>query len=125
MLPHHQPRPGPPHVQGRSSGHGRSVWILYIRFPHSTMDAESKANRPVKVFRARGVTASIFENESKAGDTFHKVTLQRTYHDGKEFKTTDSFSRDDLPVAAKLIGDAWAFVLETEEGRKKGASKEA
>ncbi|NLF70815.1 MAG: hypothetical protein GX575_17430 [Candidatus Anammoximicrobium sp.] len=96
-----------------------------ISVPHSTMDAESKSNRPVKVFRARGVTASIFENESKTGDTFHKVTLQRTYHDGKEFKTTDSFSRDDLPIAGKLLADAWAFVLETEEEKKKGASKEA
>ena len=88
------------------------------------MEAESKGKRPVKVFRARGISASVFENESKSGDTFHKVTLQRTYYDGKEFKTTDSFSRDDLPVAGKLLGDAWEFILEAEEAKKKEPSKE-
>jgi hypothetical protein len=85
------------------------------------MDAEPKANSPVQVFRIRGIAASVFENQSKNGQPFHKVSLQRTYHDGKNFKTTDSFGRDDLPIARVLLKKAWEFILETEEARKKEA----
>ena len=77
-----------------------------------------KTQRPVKVFRSRGVSASVFENQAKAGErevTFHKVSLQRTYRDADgQFKTTTSFSRDDLPIARHVLQQAWAFILETE-----------
>jgi hypothetical protein len=71
----------------------------------------------VKVFRLRGVSASVFENHFKNGDrsaTFRKVSLQRTYKDGDEFKTTTSFGRDDLPVCLHVLHEAWAFILEAE-----------
>lgn len=67
----------------------------------------------------------MFENRAKSGDrtvTFHKVSLQRTYKDGDEFKTSSSFGRDDLPVAMHVLHQAWQFILETESGR--GASDE-
>jgi hypothetical protein len=78
------------------------------------------SNKPVKVFRLRGVSASIFENESKSGDravTFHKVSLQRTYKDGDDFKTTTSFGRDDLPVCVHVMQQAWAYILDAESNR--------
>ena len=62
--------------------------------------AAPSAAKPVKVFRSRGVSASVFANQAKSDGrdiTFHKVSLQRTYKDGDEWKTTTSFSRDDLP----------------------------
>jgi hypothetical protein len=76
--------------------------------------------KPVKVFRLRGVSASVFENHSKNAErpaTFHKVSLQRTYKDGDEFKTTTSFGRDDLPVCVHVMQQAWAFVLDAESKR--------
>ena len=82
----------------------------------------SGSTKPVQVFRLRGVSASIFENHAKSGDreiTFHKVTLQRTYKDGEEFKTTTSFSRDDLPIATLLLQRAWEFILNAEAHRGK------
>ncbi len=81
--------------------------------------------KPVKVFRLRGVSASVFENASKNGDrpvTFHKVSLQRTYKDGDEFKTTTSFGRDDLPVCVHVMQQAWAYILDAES--KRGADGE-
>ncbi|MCX7422838.1 MAG: hypothetical protein NT013_25320 [Planctomycetia bacterium] len=37
--------------------------------------------------------------ETKTGDViYYKVSLQRTYKDGNEFKTTTNFSRDDLSI---------------------------
>jgi len=79
-----------------------------------------KSQKPLKVYRHRGVSASVFENKTKVGDrsvTFHKVSLQRTYKDGDEFKTTTSFSRDDLPVCRHVLDLAWQFILEAESKR--------
>ena len=78
------------------------------------------STKPVKVFRLRGVSASVFENHSKNSDrsvTFHKVSLQRTFKDGDEFKTTTSFGRDDLPVCVHVMQQAWAFILDAESKR--------
>ena len=78
--------------------------------------------KPVKSFRLRGISASVFENTAKTKDrevTFHKVSLQRTYRDGDEWKNTTSFGRDDLPIARLLLEQAWQFILETEASRGK------
>jgi hypothetical protein len=74
-------------------------------------------SKPVKVFRIRGVSASVFQNQSSSDGrdvTFYKVALQRTYKDGREFKHTTSFGRDDLPVARHVLQQAWEFILKEE-----------
>ena len=79
--------------------------------------ATRNAVKPVKVFRLRGIAASVFANQTQVdGQTvsYHKVTIQRTYRDGDEYKTTTSFSRDDLPIVSLLVSRAWEFVLDTE-----------
>jgi hypothetical protein len=79
------------------------------------------SNKPIQVFRVRGISASVFENHAKSRDrslTFYKVSLQRTYRDDGEFKTTASLSRDDLPIAALLLDRAWQFILETEAANR-------
>lgn len=105
------------------------VGDLYL-LPHTfmalaTAQEKSPANtntnqKPVQTFRLRGISASVFENHATSGDRdvkFHKVSLQRTYKDGDEFKTTTSFGRDDLPIAMHVLHQAWQFILETESGR--------
>lgn len=87
------------------------------------------ANSPVQVYRLRGLSASIFENQAKTAGrtvTFYKVALQRTYKDGDEWKTTTSFGRDDLPIARLLLDRAWQYVLDAEasRGREIEASEE-
>ena len=75
------------------------------------------STKPVKVFRSRGVSASIFANHAKSDGrdiTFHKVSLQRTWKDGDEWKSTSSFGRDDLPVVRLLLDRAWEFILDAE-----------
>ena len=82
--------------------------------------------KPVKVFRSRGISASIFANPAKSDGrdiTFHKVSLQRTYKDGDEWKTTTSFSRDDLPIARLLLDRAWEFILEAEASHGSDTSE--
>ena len=77
--------------------------------------------KPVKVYRLRGMSASVFKNTAKANGgkvPFYKVSVQRTYMDGDEFKTTTSFGRDDLPLMQLLTQRAWEFILEAEANRR-------
>ena len=81
--------------------------------------------KPVKVFRLRGISASVFENESEDGkSSFHKLSLQRTYRQDNEWKTTQSLSRDDLPIAALLLQQAWEFILQAEARGNADEAKE-
>ncbi len=86
----------------------------------ATIAREPKAQptvKPVKVFRLRGVTASVFANQAKSEGrdiTFHKVSVQRIYKDGDEWRTTTNFGRDELPIAQLLMSRAWEFILDAE-----------
>lgn len=78
--------------------------------------------KPVKVFRIRGLSASIFPNQAKVRNReviFHKVSLQRTYKDGDQFKTTTGLGRDDLPIAQLLLRQAWEWILDLEAKRRQ------
>ena len=83
----------------------------------SPKNSAAAGQKPVKVFRLRGVKASVFENHANE-NVFHKVSLQRIYRDGEQFKTTTSLSRDDLPVARHLLQKSWEFILEAEAMKK-------
>lgn len=82
--------------------------------------------KPVQVYRLRGISVSVFANQTERDgreSTYHKVSIQRTYRDGDEFKSTTSLSRDDLPVASMLLSRAWEYILEAEA--KRGKSDDA
>src|SRR2546423_499930 len=87
---------------------------------YTMADATTKSqapNRPVRVFRLRGVKVAVFENRAETegrGSLYHKVSIQRIYREGEEFKTTTSLGRDDLPVVRLLLERAWEFILEAE-----------
>lgn len=82
--------------------------------------ADSKnasTSKPVQTYRLHGVSVSIFANPTKTDgkDTvFYKVSIQRTYKDGDEFRTTNSFSRDDLPIVELLARRASDYILAQE-----------
>jgi hypothetical protein len=74
-------------------------------------------NKPIKTFRLRGISASIFQNETyQAGQPvrFYKVSLQRAFRQNGEFRHNSSFVRDEIPVAVHVLQQAWAFILELE-----------
>ena len=73
------------------------------------------SNKPVRVFRVRGVKLSVFENHAKDA-VCHKITLVKIYREGEAWKTSSSLGRDDLPIAQLLLGKAWDFILTAENG---------
>ena len=84
--------------------------------------ATPTAAKPIQTFRLLGCSVSVFANSVQSDGktfTYHKVSAQRVYRDGDEFRSTTSFSRDDLPVVSLLLQRAWEFILTTEADRPK------
>lgn len=72
----------------------------------------SENNKPVKQFRAGAVNVSVFQREHN-GTKFYNATPSRAYtkDDGKTWEYSDSFDRDDLPVVASLLNQAFSFIV--------------
>jgi hypothetical protein len=71
----------------------------------------SPKQRPAHEIRIGAVKATIWQNETSAG-TRHNVTLSRLYKDGDDWKQTESFGRDDLPLLAKDTDRAHDWIFE-------------
>lgn len=67
--------------------------------------------RPVHEIRLGAVKATIWPNETSSGTRFN-VTLHRLFKDANDqWKQTESFGRDDLPLLTKVADQAhdWIF----------------
>lgn len=76
------------------------------------------ANRPVFKITLWPLSASIWKQTGTNGD-FYNVTLQRSYKDGETWKNSDSFGRDDLLAAAKLLDQAHSWIVRAEHAARE------
>jgi hypothetical protein len=83
---------------------------------------KESTNEPVRVFRAPGMSVAVFENTSDEGNTFHKLSAQRVYKVGKDYKTSTSFSLNEVPTLLLLMQRAWNYVSELENKAKDRAN---
>lgn len=67
--------------------------------------------KPVHEVRLGSVKAAIWQNETSSGKRY-SVTVSRLYKDGDEWKRSDSFGRDDLPLLAKVVDQAHSWIFE-------------
>ncbi len=70
--------------------------------------------KPTATVRIGSIKAAIWANDNSGGIR-HSVTFERLYKDGDSWKTTRSFSRDDLLVLAKVADLAYSRILELQE----------
>ncbi|MEZ6073691.1 MAG: hypothetical protein R3C10_28180 [Pirellulales bacterium] len=66
--------------------------------------------KPAREIRLGAIKATVWANETTSG-TRHNVTVARLYKDGDEWKTTQSFGRDDLPLVAKVVDLAHSWIF--------------
>jgi hypothetical protein len=78
--------------------------------------------RPIHEIRLGAVRASIWENHGDASTLWFNVILSRLYKLGNAWKDTSALRRDDLPVAAKALEMAYAWILDRQatSNRKNG-----
>lgn len=73
-----------------------------------------QGNQPIKTFRIKGISASIWRNDvEKDGVTVvrHSVRIQKRFRqDNGEWKNTDYFFPDDLPRVQLVTAKAFEFV---------------
>lgn len=65
------------------------------------------------------VKAAIWANETQSSIR-HNVTFARLEKDGDEWKTSDSFGRDELPLLAKVADMAYTWIFRKGRSAKDG-----
>ena len=66
--------------------------------------------KPFHRVRLGNITAAIWDNKTKDGRLWFNVTVERSYMDGDQWKDTSTFRRDDLPILAKAVDMAYAWL---------------
>ena len=70
--------------------------------------------KPISEVRIGRVKAAIWPNETE-GRTRHNVTFSRLYKDGDQWKSTQSFGRNDLLLLAKVVDQAHSRIFELQD----------
>ena len=73
------------------------------------MKNANNTNKPAHEVRLNGIRATIWKNETEKGPRFN-TTFERSYRDGEEWKTTDSFGRDDLLTLGFVATEALRWI---------------
>ena len=66
-------------------------------------------DKPVHEVRLGAIKAAVWKNDTQNGVRYN-ATFSRLYRDEEEWKTTDSFGRDDLLVLAKVADQAHSWI---------------
>ena len=69
----------------------------------------TQQGKPVHEVRLGAIRAALWRNETKVGVRYN-ATFSRIYRDGDQWKTTDSFGRDDLLVLRKVADQAHSWI---------------
>lgn len=80
------------------------------------------SNKPVHEVRLGRIKAAVWENNTSNG-VRHNVTILRIYREGEQWKTSDSFGRDDLPLVTKVADLAHSWIY--EHGQKSNGQEKA
>lgn len=84
--------------------------------------------KPLKSFAAGGVRAAIWENEIQVNGSAKnvlKATVERRYKDRNgTWKSSTSFSRNEIPLAVYVLQKAFEAIIEEERGGSDGSGVE-
>ena len=70
-------------------------------------------NKPAHEIRINGsgVRATIWKNDTANGPRFN-TTFERSYKDGEQWKTSDSFGQHDLLLLAHVATEAFRWIAD-------------
>ena len=80
------------------------------------------ANKPVETVRLGAIVAAIWRNEAEDGRVRFNATVERIYMDDADnWKSTNSFGRDDLLVLAKVCDQAHSRIHDLLSAERESA----
>jgi hypothetical protein len=74
--------------------------------------AETPNRKPIHEIRLGAIKACVWQNDTENGVRYN-VTFGRLYNDG-DWKTADSFGRDDLLLVAKVADLTHSFIFQKQ-----------
>ena len=78
--------------------------------------------KPIHEVRLGQIKAAVWRNETEAGVRFN-ATFSRLYKDGDQWKSTESFGRDDLLLLGKVADQTHSWICsQAQENEDKGSS---
>jgi hypothetical protein len=80
--------------------------------------AMNSTQKPTHEIRLGAIKAAIWKNETTNG-TRYNVTVSRLYRDGDQWKSTESFGRDDLLLVAKVADQAHTWIFHQGQEAEK------
>ena len=66
--------------------------------------------KPAHEIRLGRIRVTIWANQTEDHEVWFNVTMSRLYKDESQWKDATSFRRDDLPVVAKAVDMAYAWI---------------
>ena len=76
------------------------------------MKNSESTNKPAHEIRINGIRATIWKNDTSTGPRFN-TTFERSYkNEAGEWKTTDSFGREDLLLLAHIATEAFRWIAQ-------------
>ena len=67
--------------------------------------------KPAYDFKLGPIYTAVWENEKPNGEVWFNVTIVRSFQvNGGQWRETTSFRRDELPIAAKALDMAYAWI---------------
>ena len=67
-------------------------------------------SKPIQEVRLGCIKAAVWKNETENGARYN-VTFCRLYKEGDQWRTTESYGRDDLLLLAKVADQTHSWVL--------------
>jgi hypothetical protein len=78
----------------------------------------TKPTKPIHEIRLGAIRAAIWANENHTSDVWFTVTVSRLYKHGAQWKDSSAFRRDDLPVVAKIMEMAYAWIWDRQAAKR-------
>ena len=75
----------------------------------------SSTNQPVHKIRHGAISASIWRQETEKGPMFN-VSIQRSYKEGEEWKSSTSFGSQNLLVVSLIATRAFEWISDQANG---------
>ena len=76
------------------------------------------AEKPIHEIRLGKIKVSLWANRADNGMRYN-ATVCRLYRDGDNWKTSESFGRDELPLVIKALDMAHTWMLTTSVNEKE------
>ena len=93
--------------------HNLNKWGIYdplrqkISAECETMEEKKK---PVSSYKCGAIDVAVWEQESKEGNKFYTITMNRSYKDGEEWKKTTSIRGQDVMDVIVCLNKAYEFI---------------